>query len=85
MRTAARSLVETFHGVVGRMIAALREQRAIEAQRVLRRYGHLLEAPHETRPLSEINFVCNKEEFPENAHRSDACERAAGHTTFERA
>ena len=36
MRTNSRSLAEKFHGVVDRMLAALHQQRASEARRVLR-------------------------------------------------
>ena len=85
MRTTARSLVWKFHDVVDRMVAALHQQRAIEARRVLQRYRHLLEAQHETSPLNEVNFVCSEEEFSENAHQSDARERGASHPSLARA
>ena len=85
MRTTARSLVGKFHDVVDRMIAALHQQRAIEARRVLQRYRHLLETQHETLPLNEVDFVCIEEEFSENAHQPDARERRASHPSFARA
>jgi choline kinase len=85
MRTTTRSLVWKFHDVVDRMIAALHQQRAIEARRVLQRYRHLLETQHETSPLNEVNFVCSEKEFSENAHQSDARERGAGHPSLARA
>lgn len=84
MRTTARSLVDKFHDVVDRMAAALHQQRAIEARRVLQRYRHLLETQHETSPLNQINLV-HEEDISENAHRSDARERAARHPSLERA
>ena len=85
MRTTSRSLAEKLHGVVDRMVAALHQQRAIEAQRVLRRYRHLLDAQHETSPLKQVIFVCHEEDFSENAHQSDARERAARRLSLERA
>ena len=85
MRTTARSLVWKFHDAVDRMIAALHQQRAIEARRVLQRYRHLLETQHEISALNEINCVCSEEEFSENAHQSDARERGASHPSFARA
>ncbi|WP_187434632.1 hypothetical protein [Bradyrhizobium cytisi] len=85
MRTTARSLVWKFHDVFDRMIATLHQQRAIEARRVLQRYRHLLETQHETSRLNEANFFCSEEEFSENAHQSDACERGASHPSLARA
>ena len=85
MRTTSRSLAEKFHGVVDRIVAALHQQRAVEAQRVLRRYRHLLDLPHETLPLRQVSSVCQEEEFSENAHQFDACKRSAGRPSLERA
>ena len=85
MRTTSRSLAEKFHGVVDRMVAALHQQRAIEAQRVLQRYRHLLEQPHETPPLKQVISIRNEEEFLENAHRSDSRARSASRSSLEHA
>lgn len=85
MRTTARSLVGKFHDAVDRMVAALHQQRAIEARRVLQRYRHLLETQHETLPLSDADFVCSEEEFSENADQSDARERGVSHAGLARA
>lgn len=85
MRTNSRSLAEKFHGVVDRMLAALHQQRAIEARRVLRRYRHLLETQHETLPLNKTNFVCSEEEVRENAYQSDARERSVHRPSLEHA
>ncbi|WP_084292710.1 hypothetical protein [Bradyrhizobium sp. WSM3983] len=85
MRTTARSLVRKFHDVVDRMIATLHQQRAIEAQRVLRRYRHLLGAQHDALPLNEFIAVCSEKDISENAHRSDARERSASRPSLERA
>jgi hypothetical protein len=51
----------------------------------LLRYRDLLEQPHDALPLNEIIPVSSKEDISGNAHGSDTGERAAGHTTFERA
>jgi hypothetical protein len=83
MPTTSRSLAEKFHDVVARMVATLHQQRAIEARRVLQRYRHLLETQHEASPLNKFIFVCNEEEFLENAHQPDAREHSAGHPHLE--
>lgn len=85
MPTTSRRLAEKFHGVVDRMVAALHQQRAIEARRVLRRYRHLLGAQHEASPLNEIISFYSKEDISENAHQSDARERSATRPSLERA
>ena len=85
MPTPFRSLVGTFHGVVDRMLAALHQQRAIEARRVLRRYRHLLKAQHEASPLNQIDFVRSEEELSENANRSDPHEHSASRPSLEHA
>ncbi|GGI22626.1 hypothetical protein GCM10010987_20340 [Bradyrhizobium guangdongense] len=85
MRTASRSFAEKFHGVVDYMVAALHQQRAIEARRVLQRYHHLLHAPSESSPLNECISVRNEEEFSANAHKSAARERSAPRPSLERA
>ena len=85
MRTTSRTLADSFHDVVARMVAALHQQREIEARRVLRRYRHLLDAQHETSPLNEIISVCNEKDISGHAHRSDERKRAAGSPTLERA
>ena len=85
MRTASPVLAGRFRDIVTRISAVLRAQREIDAQRVLRRYRHLLEQPRETLRLNEIIPVSNEKDIAENAHGSDGCERAAGHRKFERA
>ena len=85
MRASSRSLVEKFNVIVERMLAALHQQRAIEARRVLGRYRHLLEAPDETLPLNKINLIRSEEEVPENANQSDAGERPADRPRLEHA
>ena len=85
MRTMSRTLADKFHDVVGRMVAALHQQRAIDARRVLHRYRHLLDAQHEKSPLNEIISVCNEKDISGHAHRSDERKHAAGSTTLERA
>ena len=85
MRTGPRSLAEKFHGVVDRLLAALHQQRDIEARRVLRRYRHLLETHQETLPLNKINLVRSEKEVTENAHQSAARERPASYPSLERA
>ena len=85
MRTTSRTLADRFHDIVARMVAALHQQRAIEARRVLHRYRHLLDAQHETLPLNEIISVCNEKDISGHAHRSDERKRAAGSPTLERA
>jgi hypothetical protein len=85
MRTTSRALADKFHDVVGRVVAALRQQRAIDARRVLHRYRHLLDAQHETSPLNEFISACNEKDISGHAHRSDEHERAASSSTLERA
>lgn len=85
MRTASPTLARKFRNIAARMGAAFREQRAIEAQRALQRYRHLLERPHETLSLNEIIQVWNEEDTSENAHGTDARECATGQRTLERA
>lgn len=85
MRITSRSLAEKFHGVVDRVVEALHQQRAIEARRVLRRYRHLLGTQHEASPLNEIISVYSEKDISENAHQSDARERATDYPTLERA
>ena len=85
MRTTSRSLAEKFHGVVDRIVAALHQQRAVEAQRVLRRYRHLLDQPHEAPCLNEIIPVSREEDIFENANGVDPRERTSDHPKFERA
>ncbi|MBR0951406.1 hypothetical protein [Bradyrhizobium canariense] len=85
MRTASPVLAGRFRDIVARIGAAFRAQREIDAQRVLQRYRHLLQQPHETLRLNEIIPVRNEEDIAENAHGFDGGERAAGHPTLERA
>ncbi|TWB67176.1 hypothetical protein [Bradyrhizobium sacchari] len=85
MRTASPALTARFSDIVARVGDALRSQREIDARRALQRYRHLLGEAHDTLPLNEMIPVSNEEDISGNAHRSDACERAAGHPTFERA
>ena len=85
MRTTSRSLVGKFHGAFDRMIAAMHQQRANEARRVLQRYRHLLNALPETPPFNEFISVCNQEEVSENAYQSDARERTARRPSLQRA
>jgi len=85
MRTSSQSLAEKLRRVVDRMLAALHQQRAIEARRVLRRYRHLLETQSETLPLNKINSVRSEEEVPENAHQSDTRKRSVPRSSLEHA
>lgn len=85
MRTARPVLLVRFRDIVARVGGAIRSQREIDARRALQRYRHLLEEPHDALLLNEIIPVSNEEDISGHAHRSDACERAAGHPTFERA
>ena len=85
MRTALPAFTAGFRDIVARVGAAIRSQREIDARRALRRYRHLLGEPHDALLLKEIIPVGNEEDISGHANRSDACERAAGHTTFERA
>ncbi|UPT84420.1 hypothetical protein HAP41_0000029120 [Bradyrhizobium barranii subsp. apii] len=85
MPNASPAPAGKFRDIVARIGAAFRAQREIDAKRALRRYGHLLEPPHETSRLNEIIPVCNEEDTFENANGVDPRARAAGRTTFERA
>jgi len=85
MRTASPAFIAVFRDIVARVGAAIRSQREIDARRALQRYRHLLSEPHDTLLLNEVIPVSNEEDISGNADRSDACERAAGHPTFERA
>ena len=85
MRTASLGLAGGFRDIVARIGAVLRAQREIDAQRVLQRYRHLLQQPHETLRLNEIIPVRREEDTAENAHGFDGCERVAEQPTFERA
>ncbi|WP_198033708.1 hypothetical protein [Bradyrhizobium sp. WSM2254] len=84
MRTTSPALARKLRDIAARIGAAFHEQRTIDAQRALQRYRHLAQ-PRDAAPLNEIIPVSSKEDISGNAHGSDACERAAGHTTFERA
>ncbi|OAF11709.1 MULTISPECIES: hypothetical protein [Bradyrhizobium] len=84
MRTPS-NVLRKLRRIVGRAIAALHQQRSIEAGRMLRRYRHLLEPPHDASLLIEIIPVCHEEEISGNAHGFDARERADKRQTFERA
>ena len=85
MRTRFPNLASRFRSIVARVGAAFREQRAIEAQRALRRYRHLLEQPQDTLTLNEISPVSNAEDISGHAHGFDTRARAAGYPAFERA
>ena len=85
MRTTSRSLAGKFHGAVDRVIAAMHQQRATEARRVLQCYRHLLELQPEPTPLNEFISVCNEEEFSENAYQFDARERSLHRPRLQRA
>lgn len=85
MPTAPPVVTNKFRDIVARVSAVLREQRKIDAQRMLQRYRHLLASPHETLPLNEIIPVSSEKDTSGNAHGSDACERAASQPKFERA
>ena len=85
MPTASPVLAGKFRDIVARVGEVLREQRKIDAQRMLQRYRHLLASPHETSSLNEIIPVSRKKDISGNAHGSDARERAAGRPKFERA
>jgi hypothetical protein len=83
MPTTSSVLAGKFRDIVARVGAAFREQRAIDARRALQRYHHLLAQPRETLPLNETIPASNEDDISGHAHGSDACERAAGHATFE--
>ncbi|EHR02660.1 hypothetical protein Bra471DRAFT_03420 [Bradyrhizobium sp. WSM471] len=85
MRTGSPVLTGRFRDIVARIGAILRAQREIDAQRVLRRYRHLLDQPHEAPCLNEIMHVSREEDTFENANGVDPRERTAGHPKFERA
>ncbi|WP_082884883.1 hypothetical protein [Bradyrhizobium stylosanthis] len=85
MRMASAGFISGFRDIVARVGAAIRSQREIDARRALQRYRHLLGEPHDTLLLSEVIPVSNEEDISGHANRSDACERFAGHSTFERA
>ena len=85
MRTASPVLTGRLRDIIARIGAVLRAQREIDAQRVLRRYRHLLEQPCETLRLNEIIHVVREEDTFENANGVDPRERTTGHPKFERA
>lgn len=85
MRTASFGVAEAFNAVVDRMIAALHQQREIEARRALWRYRHLLEMQQETLLLNQVDFVDSEEGFSDDANQSDARERATRNSSFARA
>jgi hypothetical protein len=85
MRTESPAFIAAFRDIVARVGAALRSQREIDARRALQRYRHLLGEPHDTLLLNEVIPVSNEEDISGHANQSDACERTAGHPTFEQA
>jgi len=85
MRTTSPVLAGRFRDIAARIGAAFRAQREIDAQRVLQRYRHLLEQPHEAPCLNEIIPVSREEDISKNANGIDSRERATGQSTFERA
>ncbi|MBW5439390.1 hypothetical protein FXB41_32950 [Bradyrhizobium canariense] len=85
MRTTSPVLTGRFRDIVARIGAILRAQREIDAQRVLQRYRHLLDQPHEAPCLNEIIPVSREEDAFENANGVDPRERTTGHPKFERA
>jgi hypothetical protein len=85
MRTASPVLAGRFRDIVARIGAVLRAQREIDAQRVLQRYRHLLEQPHEAPCLNEIIPVSREEDTFENANGVAPRECTTGHLKFERA
>jgi hypothetical protein len=85
MPRTSQSLAATFRDIVDRMIAALHQQRAIEARRVLRRYRHLLDPQQEATPSKQVISIRNEEDTTKNAHQSDARERAASDPSLEHA
>jgi len=85
MRTASPAFIDGFRDIVARVGAAIRSQREIDARRALQRYRHLLSEAHDTLRLNEVIPVSNEEDISGHANRSDACERAGGQPTFERA
>jgi hypothetical protein len=85
MRTASPILTSRFRDIVARIGEAFRAQREIDAQRVLRRYRHLLEQPHEAPCLNEIIPVSREEDTFENANGVAPRECTTGHLKFERA
>ena len=85
MRTTSPVLTGRFRDIVARIGAILRAQREIDAQRVLQRYRHLLDQPHEAPCLNEIISVSREEDTFENANGVDPRERTSDHPKFERA
>lgn len=85
MRTTSPVSAGRFRDIVARIGAALRAQREIDSQRVLRRYRHLLDQPHDAPCLNEIIPVSDEEDTLENANGVDPRERTTGHPKFERA
>ncbi|WP_256806831.1 hypothetical protein [Bradyrhizobium sp. Bra64] len=85
MPTASPGLAARFSDIVTAIGAAFREQREIDARRVLRRYRHLLGQPDEKSCLNEMSPVSREEDIFENANGVDPRQRATGHPTFERA
>ncbi|MGY3292482.1 hypothetical protein ACVWWP_005549 [Bradyrhizobium sp. LM3.6] len=78
MRTASPILTSRFRDIVARIGEAFRAQREIDAQRVLWRYRHLLQQPHEAPCLNEIIPVSREEDIFENANGVDPRERTTG-------
>ena len=85
MRTASPFLAGKFRDIVTRIGAAFREQREIEARRVLERYRQLVEHPSELLPLNDVIPACREEDISGHANQPAAHEQSAGHPTFERA
>jgi len=85
MRKTSPVLAGRFRDIAARIGAALRAQREIDAQRVLQRYRHLLEQPHEAPPLNEIIPVSREEDTSKNANGTESRPSATGQPTFERA
>lgn len=85
MRTASPFLAGKFRDIVTRIGAAFREQREIEARRVLQRYRQLVERSREPLPLNEVIPASNEEDISGNADGSDAHGHAADRPAFERA
>ena len=62
MRTTSRALADKFLDVVGRLVAALHQQRAIEARRLVAAAGNAKSRPRVLNPgrlLLSYGFTCD--------------------------
>lgn len=88
MPTSSIARANTFRNILARMVAALREQREIEARRAIRRYRHLLALPSDAPPCEAApayDALVNRKEHSEHAHGPDAHQSAPDDAFLERA